>query len=56
MLFCSFAKCPSLREVSGAMHGLSGKTKHFQLYHIQKKAHFQTQINGEMRMFWEYLQ
>jgi hypothetical protein len=29
MLFCSFAKCTSLREVSGAMLGLSGKTKHF---------------------------
>lgn len=31
MLFCVFAKCCSLREVSGAMLGLSGKTKHFQL-------------------------
>ena len=30
MLFCSFAKCTSLREVSGAMLGLAGKTKHFQ--------------------------
>ncbi len=29
MLFCSFAKCSSLREVSGAMLGLSGKTKLF---------------------------
>ena len=29
MLFCSFAKCNSLREVSGAMLGLSGKTDHF---------------------------
>jgi len=34
MLFCVFAKCTSLREVSGAMLGLSGKTKHFQLEHI----------------------
>ena len=34
MLFCVFAKCSSLREVSGAMLGLSGKTKHFQLGHI----------------------
>src|SRR5690554_5422916 len=34
MLFCIFAKCSSLREVSGAMLGLSGKTKHFQLGHI----------------------
>jgi len=34
MLFCAFAKCSSLREVSGAMLGLSGKTKHFQLEHI----------------------
>lgn len=34
MLFCAFAKCTSLREVSGAMLGLSGKTKHFRLDHI----------------------
>ena len=34
MLFCSFAKCTSLREISGAMLGLSGKTKHFQLNNI----------------------
>ena len=38
MLFCSFAKCTSLRDVSGAMLGLSGKTKHFQLEHIPKKS------------------
>lgn len=38
MLFCSFAKCTSLREVSGAMLGLSGKTKHFHLNHIPKKS------------------
>ena len=31
MLFGVFAKVTSLREVSGAMLGLSGKTKHFQL-------------------------
>ncbi len=31
MLFGVFAKTTSLREVSGAMLGLSGKTKHFQL-------------------------
>jgi len=34
MLFCVFAKCCSLREVSGAMLGLSGKTKHFKLENI----------------------
>lgn len=34
MLFCVFAKCSSLREVSGAMLGLSGKIRHFQLKHI----------------------
>lgn len=34
MLFCAFAKCTSLREVSGAMLGLSGKTRHFQMEHI----------------------
>ena len=38
MLFCVFAKCTSLREVSGAMLGLSGKTKHFQLEHIPRKS------------------
>lgn len=38
MLFCSFAKCNSLREVSGAMLGLSGKTEHFQLGHIPKRS------------------
>ncbi|MDR0605020.1 MAG: DUF4372 domain-containing protein [Bacteroidales bacterium] len=27
MLFCVLAKCSSLREVSGAMLGLSGRTK-----------------------------
>jgi len=38
MLFSSFAKCTSLREVSGAMLGLSGKTRHFQLNHIPKRS------------------
>ena len=38
MLFCAFAKCTSLREVSGAMLGLSGKTKHFQLEQIPKRS------------------
>lgn len=38
MLFCAFAKCTSLREVTGAMLGLSGKTKHFQLQHIPKRS------------------
>lgn len=38
MLFCVFAKCTSLREVSGAMLGLSGKTKHFKLDHIPYKS------------------
>ena len=38
MLFCVFAKCNSLREVSGAMLGLSGKTANFQLNHIPKRS------------------
>ena len=38
MLFCSFAKCNSLREVSGAMLRLSGKTESFQLSHIPKRS------------------
>jgi hypothetical protein len=38
MLFCSFAKCNSLREVSGAMLGLSGKTDSLQLSNIPKRS------------------
>lgn len=38
MLFCSFAKCNSLREVSGAMLGLAGKTNAFGLNHIPKRS------------------
>ncbi|QTD37265.1 DUF4372 domain-containing protein [Polaribacter batillariae] len=38
MLFCSFSKCTSLREVSGAMLGLSGKTSNFQLNCIPKRS------------------
>jgi hypothetical protein len=38
MLFCAFAKCNSLREVSGAMLGLSGKTANFNLKHIPKRS------------------
>lgn len=38
MLFCAFAKCNSLREVSGAMLGLAGKTANFQLNHIPKRS------------------
>jgi hypothetical protein len=38
MLYCAFAKCSSLREVSGAMLGLSGKTRHFQLGHIPRRS------------------
>jgi IS4 transposase len=38
MLFCVFAKCCSLREVSGAMLGLSGKTKHFKLENMPYRA------------------
>lgn len=38
MLFCSFSKCTSLREISGAMLGLSGKTESFELNHIPKRS------------------
>lgn len=38
MLFGSFAQCSSLREISGAMLGLSGKTKHFQLEHLPHRS------------------
>jgi len=38
MLFGTFAKCTSLREISGAMLGLAGKTKHFQLDSMPHKS------------------
>ena len=38
MLFSAFAKCTSLLEVSGAMLGLSGKTKHFKLESMPHKS------------------
>lgn len=38
MLFCSFAKCTSLREVTGVMLGLADKTQHFQLQYIPKRS------------------
>jgi hypothetical protein len=38
MLFCSFPKCNSLREVSGAMLGFSGKIESFQLSPIPKRS------------------
>jgi hypothetical protein len=41
MLFSTFAKCNSLREVSVVMLGLSGKTDHFHLKHIPKGLHCQ---------------
>ncbi|MFV8358014.1 DUF4372 domain-containing protein, partial [Flavobacterium sp. XS1P32] len=47
MLFCSFAKCNSLREVSGAMLGLSGKTDSFQLSHIPKRSIYPMQTRIE---------
>lgn len=34
MLFTCFSHCSSLREVSGAMLGLKGKTEHFQLKNL----------------------
>jgi hypothetical protein len=38
MLFCAFAKCTSLREVCGAILGLSGKTRHFQMKCIPRRS------------------
>jgi len=38
MLFGSFAQCSSLREISGAMLGLSGKTQHFQLENLPHRS------------------
>ena len=38
MLFCVFGKCNSIREVCGAMLGLKGKTKHFELKHLPKRS------------------
>lgn len=38
MLFCSFSKCTSLREISGAMLGYQVKQVVFQLNHIPKRS------------------
>jgi hypothetical protein len=38
MLFCVMGKCNSLREVCGAMLGLKGKTKHFELSHLPRRS------------------
>lgn len=38
MLFCVFSNCSSLREVVGAMLGLSGKVKHFYLNTIPHRS------------------
>ena len=38
MLFCVFGKCNSIREVCGAMLGLKGKTKHFELKHLPRRS------------------
>ena len=38
MPFCVMGKCNSLREVCGAMLGLKGKTKHFELSQIPKRS------------------
>ena len=38
MLFCVMGKCNSIREVCGAMLGLKGKTKHFELKHLPKRS------------------
>jgi len=53
MLFCSFAKCSSLREVSGAMLGLSGKTESFQLSHIPKRSTLSDANKGRKVEFFE---
>ena len=53
MLFCSFAKCNSLREVSGAMLGLSGKTNSFQLSHIPKRSTLADANKGRKVEFFE---
>lgn len=38
MLFGVFARCTGLREISGAMLGLSGKTQHFELQSLPYKS------------------
>lgn len=38
MLFCVLGKCNSLREVCGAMLGLKGKTKHFELNCLPRRS------------------
>ena len=53
MLFCSFAKCNSLREVSGAMLGLSGKTESYQLSHVSKRSTLSDANNNRKVDFFE---
>jgi hypothetical protein len=38
MVFCTLGKCNSIREVCGAMLGLKGKTKHFELTCIPRRS------------------
>jgi hypothetical protein len=53
MLFCSFAKCNALREVSGAMHGLSVKTESFQLSQVPKRSNLSVAIKNRKVEFFE---
>ena len=52
-LFCSFAKGNLLREVSGAMLGLSGKTEIFRLSHVPKRGTLSDANKNRKIVFFE---
>ncbi len=50
MLFSVLSNCISFREVAGALQGLGGKVKHFQLKYIPRKI---TLINANLKRSYE---
>ena len=55
MLFCALAKCTSLREVCGAMLGLSGKTRHFQMNCIPRRSTLSDSIQQRIAEVFGYI-
>ena len=53
MLFCSFSKCTSLREISGAMLGLSGKEETVRINSLPKKSTLSDANKGRKVDFFE---
>ncbi|MCB5294992.1 MAG: DUF4372 domain-containing protein [Candidatus Cloacimonetes bacterium] len=55
MLFCALAKCTSLREVCGAMLGLSDKTRHFQMNCIPRRSTLSDSIQQRIAEVFGYI-